>query len=379
MNSSPAENHMRRALELAERGRGHVSPNPMVGCVIVHDLGPDATGRVLAEGWHEQYGGPHAEVNAIRAVAPADEALLPQSTAYVTLEPCSHWGKTPPCAKLLIERQIGRVVCCNDDPNPLVSGRGFQMLREAGIQVETGVLAPEGRLLNARFFTFMEQKRPYIILKWAETANGFISGPAGAPMAITGPEANALVHRWRAEEPAILVGSGTARHDNPRLNVRLYHDAKRLVRQPLRIVLDRMLTLPRHLHLFDGSQPTLVYHTNTMPSPPDGTNLTFAPLPEESTENTACSSGLSIQAMLHDLHGRSIQSVLVEGGNRVHSSFLNQGLWDEIRQFKSTQLVNTGTTAPLLPNHIQSDYSTNWVGNDQLYYYLSRLHDNRPV
>ena len=368
-----SDTYMRRALQLAERGRGHVSPNPMVGCVIVHDLGPDATGRVLGEGWHEQYGGPHAEVNAIRAVAPADETLLPTATAYVTLEPCSHWGKTPPCAELLIMKQIGRVVCCNDDPNPLVSGRGFRLLREAGIPVETGVLAPEGRLLNVRFFTFIEQKRPYVILKWAETANGFISGLGGAPLAITGPEANALVHRWRAEEPAILVGSGTARHDNPRLSVRLYHDPAQPVRQPLRIVLDRTLTLSRHLHLFDGSQPTLVYHADTLPSPPDGPNLTFAPLPENKIVSAAHIPGLDLQAMLHDLHQRSIQSVLIEGGNRIHSDFINRGLWDEIRLFKSPQLIDDGIPAPVLSNQIGLTYATEWVGRDRLYRYRLML------
>lgn len=366
-----SDTYMRRALALAERGRGHVSPNPMVGCVIVHDLGPNATGRVLGEGWHQQYGGPHAEVNAINAIAPADEILLSTATAYVTLEPCSHWGKTPPCAELLIMKRIGRVVCCNDDPNPLVSGRGFKLLRDAGIAVETGVLAPEGRLLNVRFFTFMEQKKPYIILKWAETANGFISGPGGAPMAITGPEANALVHRWRAEEPAILVGSGTARHDNPRLNVRLYHDPEWPARQPLRIVLDRMLTLPQHLHFFDGSQPTLVYHAATLPSPPSGPNLTFAPLPEIAVTNTM--PGLDLQAMLHDLHQRSIQSVLIEGGNRIHSDFINRGLWDEIRIFKSPQLTNDGVAAPSSSDQIGLNYTAEWVGRDRLYWYRPML------
>lgn len=363
---------MRRALELAERGRGHVSPNPMVGCMIVHDLGPNATGRVLGEGWHEQYGGPHAEVNAIRAVAPSDEALLPKATAYVTLEPCSHWGKTPPCAELLVEKQLGRVVCCNDDPNPLVSGRGFRLLREAGIPVETGVLAAEGRVLNARFFTFMEQKRPYIILKWAETANGFISGPGGVPLAITGAEANALVHRWRAEEQAILVGSGTARHDNPRLNVRLYHDPKRPIQQPLRLVLDRMLSLPPHLHLFDGSQPTLVYHADRLAPPPNRHNLTFAPLPEYAAARTGTAAVLDIQALLHDLHQRSIQSVLIEGGTAIHTHFIYRGLWDEIRRFKSPLFVPDGVQAPSLSLEIQSSYSALRVGNDQLYCYTAK-------
>ncbi|MBO0929875.1 bifunctional diaminohydroxyphosphoribosylaminopyrimidine deaminase/5-amino-6-(5-phosphoribosylamino)uracil reductase RibD [Fibrella aquatilis] len=362
----PTELHMRRALELAQRGRGHVSPNPMVGCVLVHDLGPTATGRVLGEGWHEQYGGPHAEVNAIRSVIPTDEALLPQATAYVTLEPCSHWGKTPPCAELLITKHIGRVVCCNDDPNPLVSGRGFELLREAGIPVERGVLAQEGRLLNARFFTFMEQKRPYIMLKWAETADGFMGGPGRVPVAITGPEANALVHRWRAEEQAILVGSGTARHDNPRLNVRLYHDAEKPVRQPLRIVLDRTLTLPHSLHLFDGLQPTLVFHADTLPSPPNVLNVMYAPLPETTLTGLPM---LNVRAMLHELHQRSVQSVFVEGGTQVHTEFIRLGLWDEIRRFISPNNLGHGVSAPQIDSLRDYSFTQEHVGPDQLYWY----------
>ncbi|WP_420148514.1 bifunctional diaminohydroxyphosphoribosylaminopyrimidine deaminase/5-amino-6-(5-phosphoribosylamino)uracil reductase RibD, partial [Spirosoma sp.] len=214
---------MLRALELASLGRGHVSPNPMVGCVIVYEPdGPNAEPRIIGEGWHQRYGDWHAEVNAIRSVRPDDAHLLPEATVYVTLEPCSHWGKTPPCADLLIENRVKRVVCCNDDPNPLVAGRGFSKLRAAGISVETGLLAEQGRSLNARFFTFFEQKRPYVILKWAETTDGFIAGEGGQPVKISGELSHRLVHRWRSEEDAIMVGTNTARVDNPRLNIRLW-------------------------------------------------------------------------------------------------------------------------------------------------------------
>ncbi|MBO0948665.1 bifunctional diaminohydroxyphosphoribosylaminopyrimidine deaminase/5-amino-6-(5-phosphoribosylamino)uracil reductase RibD [Fibrella forsythiae] len=321
---------MRRALELAQHGRGSVSPNPMVGCVIVHDLGNVPTGRMLGEGWHRQYGGPHAEVNAIRAVSDADETLLPESTAYVTLEPCSHYGKTPPCADLLIAKKIGRVVCCNDDPNPLVSGQGFAKLRAAGIDVITGLLAEEGRRLNARFFTFFEQKRPHIILKWAETADGFIGGVGAKPVAISGPLASRLVHRWRSEEDAILVGTTTARNDNPRLNVRHWPGTS-----PMRIVLDRSLTLPKNLHLFDGSQPTRVYHKPAVASPGDGPNPNLIYVPAD-----------SLETLLTDLHRQRIQSVLVEGGAQTLTSFLEAGLWDEIRLFRSPNSLYDGVRAP---------------------------------
>jgi diaminohydroxyphosphoribosylaminopyrimidine deaminase / 5-amino-6-(5-phosphoribosylamino)uracil reductase len=326
MNPEPA--FMRRALGLATLGRGSVSPNPMVGCVIVHDLGPNATHRVLGEGFTSPYGGPHAEVNAIRAVLPADEASLPEATAYVTLEPCSHFGKTPPCADLLIQKRIGRVICCNDDPNPLVAGRGFQKLREAGIEVITGLLEAEGRALNVRFFTFMEQKRPYVILKWAETADGFIGGSGHTPVAISGPLAGRLVHRWRSEEDAILVGKTTALHDNPRLNTRLWPG-----RSPVRIVLDRRLELPAYLHVFDGSQPTLVYHNLPGNVPKDRLNLAYAVAD-------------NVPELLTDLHSRRVLSVLVEGGAAVLGTFLNSGLWDEIRQFVSPGTLGVGVAAP---------------------------------
>ncbi len=324
----PEHLFMRRALELAQLGRGTVSPNPLVGCVVVHDRGNVPTGRILGEGWHRQYGGPHAEVNAIRAISPADMALLPHATAYITLEPCSHFGKTPPCADLLIASKLGRVVCCNADPNPLVAGQGFAKLRAAGIDVMTDVLANEGLDLNRRFFTFFAEKRPYIILKWAETADGFIGGVGGTPVAISGPLAGRLVHRWRTEEAAILVGTTTARHDNPRLTARLWPGTP-----PLRLVLDRDLTLPPNLHLFDGAAPTWVFHrSGLMPvSGPPG--VRYVP--------TA-----SLTDVLTDLYEQRIQSVLVEGGAQTLTSFLNADLWDECRVFRSPHTLGSGVPSP---------------------------------
>ena len=315
---------MRRALELATLGRGHVSPNPMVGCVIVHE------DRIIGEGWHQQYGEAHAEVNAIRSVRPEDTHLLPEATVYVTLEPCSHWGKTPPCADLLIKNRVKRVICCNEDPNPLVAGQGFQKLRDAGIDVETGLLADEGRLLNARFFTFVEQKRPYIILKWAETTDGFIAGAGGQPVQISGPLAQRLVHKWRSEEDAIMVGTNTARLDNPRLNVRLWPVGDESFTNPTRIVIDNQLSLHPTLNLFDNSQPTLIY--NRSKSGTIGQN-TFVRLNADEP---------FLPQLLTDLYERRIQSVLVEGGTTLLNSFLDAGLWDEMRVLRSPRVLNTG-------------------------------------
>lgn len=343
------EEYMRRALELATLGRGQVSPNPMVGCVIVHDGNGPNTSRIIGEGWHRQYGDWHAEVNAVRSVHPNDAHLLPESTVYVTLEPCSHWGKTPPCADLLIDKRVKRVVCCNNDPNPLVAGQGFARLRAAGIEVETGLLEPLGRALNARFFTFFEQKRPYIILKWAETADGFVGAEGGKPVKISGELAHRLVHRWRSEEDAILVGKHTALNDNPRLNTRLWPG-----KNPVRIVLDRRVSLPASLALFDGSQETLVYHQlPAFTSKAAPANVTYAYAP-------------TLEAMLNDLQMRKRQSVLVEGGPTVLNALLDAGLWDEMRVFRSRMLLGKGIQAPVVRGMLQR---VETIGTDELAIY----------
>ncbi len=336
-----------RALELATLGRGHVSPNPMVGCVITHQSG-DSAPRIIGEGWHQRYGEWHAEVNAIRSVRPEDTHLLPDATVYVTLEPCSHWGKTPPCADLLIENRVKRVVCCNDDPNPLVSGQGFEKLRAAGIAVETGVLADLGRQLNARFFTFFEKKRPYIILKWAETADRFIAGEQGRQVKISGDLAHRLVHRWRSEEDAIMVGTNTARLDNPRLNTRLWPG-----KNPTRIVIDNHLSLDQTLHLFDGTQPTIVFHQRENQTIPEHPNVIHA------LTNSLIHS-------LTTLHERKIQSVLVEGGTALLNSFIEAGLWDEMRVFRSQTMLGVGIAAPNVQGKIMS---REMVGADELTLY----------
>ncbi|KAA9356326.1 bifunctional diaminohydroxyphosphoribosylaminopyrimidine deaminase/5-amino-6-(5-phosphoribosylamino)uracil reductase RibD [Larkinella humicola] len=360
---------MSRALELAKLGRGHVSPNPMVGCVIVHNQ------RIIGEGWHRQYGGPHAEVNAVRSVT--DESLLPESTVYVTLEPCSHFGKTPPCADLLIAKRVKKVIVCNDDPNPLVAGKGLAKLRAAGIEVETGLLAERGRELNRRFFTFIEQQRPYLILKWAETADGFMAPADFRPIPISSPLSRQLVHKWRTEEDAIMVGTNTARHDNPQLNARLWSG-----RNPVRIVIDKQLQLPASLHLFDGLQPTLVY--TVLPGKETGVDAPKSPKGDlDTAKSGSTKSPLGdlgaltkyvqldpetpfLPQLIADLHRQKIQSVIVEGGAALLESFLNLGLWDEVRVFKSLKVMGEGLAAPVARGRL---VATERIGDDSLMTY----------
>ncbi len=363
---------MRRALELAALGRGRVSPNPMVGCVIVHDLngdtghpaggastrgdstpGESTRGRIIGEGWHQRYGEAHAERNAIGAVQVSDEHLLPGSTAYVTLEPCSHYGKQPPCADLLIEKKIGRVICCNDDPNPLVAGQGFAKLRDGRNPGRNGAAGRNGRRLNARFFTFIEQQRPYIILKWAETNDGFIGGEGSKPLQISGPLARRLVHKWRSEEDAIMVGTNTARADNPRLNVRLWPGEP--LRNPTRVVVDRQLQLLPTLHLFDDSQPTVCY--NLLKTEMAGQTHYVQLQPDKPF----------LPQLLADLANRRIQSVLVEGGTILLNSFIEAGLWDEMRVLRNPMMAGNGVAAPRVRGQLMS---REMIGDDEWSTYL---------
>ena len=335
---------MRRALDLAHLGTGYARPNPLVGCVVTHQ------NRIVGEGWHRQYGGPHAEVNALAAVA--DPALLKQSRVYVTLEPCAHHGQTPPCADLLIEQGVPEVVICNDDPFPLVAGRGLEKLRAAGVRVETGLLAPEGRWLNRRFFTFHEKKRPYLVLKWAETADGFLAGRYYQSIKISCPQANLLTHQWRAEEQAILVGTRTALHDNPRLSVRDWPGP-----QPIRAVIDKNLSLPPTHHLLDGSQPTIIY---TYRQPRHTANLDHVSLSEADD---------LIPQVLADLYQRQVQSVLVEGGPTVLNALLQAGLWDEVRVFRAPGKLGQGIAAPRLGFSGLRERMN--VGTDELFWYVN--------
>lgn len=324
------ETFMRRALTLASHGKGLVSPNPLVGCVIVHE------GKIIGEGWHKHYGGPHAEVNAVANVA--DKTLLNKSTVFVTLEPCSHFGKTPPCADLLIAEKVQKVVVANLDTNPLVSGEGIRKLRAAGIEVVTGILDKEARELNKRFFTAIERKRPYIILKWAQTSDGFVARENYDSKWISNEYSRQLVHRWRTEEDAVLVGMKTAQHDNPQLNVRDWTG-----RNPTRIVIDRFLKLSPKLHLFDGKQKTICY--NLMLHEEHENNLRIR-IPEVNF----------LESLIEDLYKRKIHSVIIEGGAQTLAAFINANLWDEARIFISPQQFGKGIEAPTVKGETHTHY-----------------------
>jgi diaminohydroxyphosphoribosylaminopyrimidine deaminase/5-amino-6-(5-phosphoribosylamino)uracil reductase len=328
--------YMRRALELAEWGRGYVSPNPMVGCVIVHE------NKIIGEGWHKEYGGPHAEVHAVNSVE--NQALLSESTVYVTLEPCAHWGKTPPCANLLVEKKVKKVIIAASDSNPLVGGKGIEIVRNGGIEVETGILEKEARWQNRRFFTQIEKQRPYVILKWAQTQDGFVARENYDSKWISNPQSRQLVHKWRAEEDAILVGKNTAAYDNPRLDVRDW-----VGKNPVRVVLDSKLELPKELNLFDQSVPTLIFNA----------------VKNETKENLEWIqlSEISPETILKELHSRKIQSLIVEGGTQVLHHFFETGLWDEARVFTAPIVFERGISAPTLN---QNSSETLSIGTDRL-------------
>lgn len=324
------EKYMRRALQLARLGRGSVHTNPMVGAVIVHN------GRIIGEGFHRRYGEGHAEVNAVASVSAADAALLPESTIYVTLEPCSHYGKTPPCSKLIIDKGIRRIVVGSLDPFPEVSGRGIRMLREAGREVVTGVLEKECLELNRQFMTAHTRKRSYILLKWAQSADGFIDRIRTAdeqPQQFSTPLTAALVHQLRSEYNAIMVGSATVRLDNPSLTVRLWHG-----NNPLRVVLSRDGNLGDCRLLNDGMR-TVVFTSAPAANFPE--TVTVIPLehPEE-----------PLPEIVGKLYSQmKINSLIVEGGSRLLTEFIKAGLWDEIRVEQSPVLLKEGITAPSVP------------------------------
>lgn len=319
---------MKRCLELAQKGQGSVAPNPMVGCVIVMD------DEVIGEGYHEQYGQAHAEVNAIKAVK--DKSLLKKATLYVNLEPCSHFGKTPPCADLIIEHKIPHVVIGTIDTFAQVSGRGIEKLVKAGIDVKTGVLEEECKELNKRFFTFHEKKRPYIILKWAQTSDGFIDiirNEEGfeKPLRISNEASLKLSHTWRSQEQAIIVGKRTAVFDNPQLTVRNIPG-----KNPLRIAIDRNLTIPKNYFLLDKTTPTLIFTSAETGSEP---NLEYKKLNFDDE---------LLPQVLDTLYEKNIQSLIVEGGTKLINSFIHKGLWDEARVFISQMKLADGVNAPSL-------------------------------
>lgn len=311
------EHYMARCIELAGSGLGQVAPNPMVGCVIVHNE------QIIGEGYHHFYGEHHAEVNAINTVK--DEHLLAQSTLYVNLEPCSHYGKTPPCAKLILEKKIPRVVIAGTDPNPLVSGQGLSYLQQNGVEVICGILEKEHRFFNRRFLTFYEQKRPYIILKYAQSADGFIAPTDNRQLWLSSGASKELVHQWRTLEQAILIGKNTALADNPLLTVRLAKG-----KNPLRVLIDKNLDVPPYYNLFNTASPTLVI------------NSLRDEVKAHITYRQIDFSRNILPQLMSLLHGMQIQSLFVEGGAFTLNSFIENDLWDEVRVFTAITELNHG-------------------------------------
>lgn len=342
------EYYMYRCIELARLGAGNVAPNPMVGSVLVHE------GRIIGEGYHMQYGKAHAEVNCINSVSAADLHLIEQSTIYVSLEPCAHWGKTPPCANLIIDKKIPRVVVGCRDPFEAVNGKGIEKIKAAGIDITVNVLEEECRQLNKRFFTFHTKQRPYIILKWAQTADGKMAAAGEDRLRISNDITNRLVHKWRSEEAAILVGTNTALLDNPQLNNRLWSG-----NSPIRLVLDKALRLPPSLHLFDQQLETVVLNT-VMHKEADNI-LYYKMEPAQNISDAICKACYAL----------NIQSVLVEGGAQLLQTFIQRGLWDEARVITNQQLyVGRGLYAPALFHH-QLDASDQ-LGEDRIDYFSNK-------
>lgn len=343
------ELYMRRCLQLAANGRGSTSPNPMVGAVIVCD------GRIIGEGFHIRAGEPHAEVNAINSVCADDRKLLSRSTIYVSLEPCSHYGKTPPCCELIISCGIPRVVVGVSDSNTMVNGEGIARMRNAGIEVVVGVLSADSHRLNGTFFTLHEQLRPQVILKWAETADGYIDAVRadGKALCISNSGSLLAVHKLRAETDAILVGTHTALYDNPSLTLRHWAG-----HSPLRLVIDKHGILPATLNLFNGKAPTVVYTYNPVKNK-FGREVEQVKLDEVSS--------VPLQILKH-LATIKINSLMVEGGAFLLQSFMDEGLWDIIRVERNPKLfAGSGVRAPILPKGLMPE-SSRCFGNDVFYY-----------
>lgn len=346
---------MNRCIELAKNGLGTTYPNPMVGSVIVAD------GKIIGEGWHQKAGQPHAEVNAVNSVK--DKALLKKATIYVSLEPCSHFGKTPPCCDLIIANDIPNVVVGAIDPNEKVAGNGIAKLRASGKNVIVGILEKECRELNRRFFTFHNKKRPFIILKWAETADGLIAPMVRneqKPVWISSQYSRQLVHKWRSEEQAILIGTQTVVDDNPKLNVRDWAGEN-----PVRLVIDKNNRISKESHIFDNQVKTIVFCADDPGWKKD--NLVFERIgftaqkvtgvnPVEVTKNVP-------EQMVQAMFSHNLQSVIVEGGRQTLQSFIDAGLWDEARVFKSQTVFRMGIPSPRLEADLQKKYK---IGSDEL-------------
>lgn len=341
---------IKRCFDLARLGAGSVSPNPMVGAVLVHE------GRIIGEGYHQRYGGAHAEVNAVASVALADRKLISKATLFVSLEPCCIYGKTPPCTNLIIQEKIPRVVISCLDLTPEVSGQGVKTLRAHNVEVITGVLEEEGKALAATRNISVRQNRPYVVLKMAVTPNGFFAPADGSQFWITQPLSKRLVHRWRAEVDAILVGTNTARADNPRLDNRYYWG-----KSPLRIVLDRDLKLPLDLHLFSDAYPTLIITEQAVPEIREGKSFQYLRMDFDDC---------FWQNLLHQLWVEyKIGILLVEGGAKVLQQVIDADLWDEARVLVGQNTLLNGVPAPLITGAKQARIP---LGKDELILYQKR-------
>jgi diaminohydroxyphosphoribosylaminopyrimidine deaminase/5-amino-6-(5-phosphoribosylamino)uracil reductase len=334
---------MQRCLELAQLGKGWTAPNPMVGCVIVkNDL-------IIGEGYHQEFGKAHAEVNAIHSIANIED--LEGATVYVSLEPCTHFGKTPPCADLLVKLGVKTVVIGCRDTNPEVGGKGIERLKRAGIEVIEGILEEECRQLNKRFFTFHEKQRPYVILKWAQTLDGYLDKPRAENETgvnwISSIETKSLVHKWRGEEQSILVGRNTIINDNPSLTVREYKG-----KNPVRIVIDSQLQISGDVNIYSPEAPTIVFNRIRNEKKE---NVEWVKIGETSTKN-----------ILDELYKRGIISVFVEGGSRTLQYFIIDNVWDEARVVVGDKKFGEGVKAPIINRVPVDSYS---FGNDKIYYY----------
>jgi len=338
---------MNRCIELAKNGLGSTYPNPMVGCVLVAD------GKIIGEGWHQKSGEPHAEVNAIKSVS--NKSLLKKATLYVSLEPCSHFGKTPPCSDLIIASEIPEVVIGSIDPNPVVAGKGIAKLKDAGCHVIQGILEKECNELNKRFFTYHTKKRPYIFLKWAESPEGFIAPlkkSTVAPFWITNAFSKQWVHKQRATEQAILIGGKTLKEDNPALTTREWHG-----KNPLRVSILKSIDNLEQLHFFDGTSPALIFIKD---QESDSEKLRFVRLKE----------GNSIPKQICEhLYSIGIQSLIVEGGRETLQSFISSDLWDEAFLFKGDTKISEGLKGPNLE---AAPVQITHLDNDRLFHFINR-------
>ncbi len=341
------EFYMRRCIELAKKGFGHVAPNPMVGCVIVHQ------GKIIGEGYHQKFGGPHAEVNAIQQVQ--NPALLKEAEVYVSLEPCAHYGKTPPCANLLITHQVKKVIIGCVDPFSEVAGNGIKMLQNAGIETVVKVLEEDCMFLNRRFFVFHQKKRPFILLKWAETEDGFMDQKRSSTEPqinwITHPDTQLITHQWRKEESAILVGRTTIENDNPSLTTRAISG-----RNPIRLVIDeKQQLMNKSFQIFNEDAETWVFNASLHKKDKTITWIAVTPF--------------NLNEIVKVLHEKNVQSVLVEGGKKTIESFLEADLWDEARVLVGAKKFENGLQAPKM--HIQPDYIQT-LNTDQLKIYYKK-------